>query len=115
MGQPQNDFFFAIGAINVAFWLKKYLHLSNGQETDKKDKPCSRRTLKNFGRMLVTNHNSFEEMHRLCLLYLYLNIWMRMKYEGKNVNITYFNMAFDELKNRLHYIMGQDIVSWEHF
>lgn len=52
MQADKGVFFFAITAINVAFLMKKYFHLAEGQKMDQ-DEYCNRRALKNFCRLLV--------------------------------------------------------------
>lgn len=78
MAQPENDFYFALASINLAYWLKMYFHLSDDHKTGWKE--CSRSIMKKFGRMLASNPMTFVELHRQCLLYLYVKVWMRMKY-----------------------------------
>ena len=54
MEQDKAGFFFAITAINIAFFMKKYFHLADfeliGKETHLY---CSRRALKNFCKLLI--------------------------------------------------------------
>jgi len=97
----------------VAYWLKMYFHLSDDHEASWKK--CGRSTLKKFGRMLASNSMAFVEMHRLCLLYLYLKIWMRMKDEGRNITLSHFNDAFRELVERLQLTMKRNISNWDMF
>ena len=56
MEQDRSGFFFAITAINIAFYLKKYFHLADFLVARKDENVyCNRRALKNFCRLLVDN------------------------------------------------------------
>jgi hypothetical protein len=56
MEQDKAGFFFAITAINIAFFMKKYFHLADFLVPGKDDEIyCSRRALKNFCQLLVQN------------------------------------------------------------
>ena len=56
MEQDKAGFFFAITAINIAFFLKKYFHLADFLIPGKDSEVyCSRKALKNFCRLLVNN------------------------------------------------------------
>lgn len=56
MEQDKAGFFFAITAINIAFYLKKYFHLADFLVPGKDHAVyCNRKALKNFTRLLVDN------------------------------------------------------------
>ena len=56
MEQDKAGFFFAITAINIAFFMKKYFHLAEFLVPGKDSQVyCNRRALKNFCRLLVDN------------------------------------------------------------
>jgi len=56
MEQDKAGFFFAITAINIAFFMKKYFHLADFLVPGKDEEIyCSRRALKNFCHLLVEN------------------------------------------------------------
>ncbi len=56
MEQDRSGFFFAITAINIAFYLKKYFHLADFLVAGKDlNVYCNRRALKNFCKLLVDN------------------------------------------------------------
>lgn len=61
MEQDKAGFFFAITAINIAFFMKKYFHLADFLVAGKdEDVYCSRRALKNFCVLLVENEQAYE-------------------------------------------------------
>jgi hypothetical protein len=56
METDKAGFFFAITAINIAFFMKKYFHLADFLLVGKDIQVyCNRRALKNFCRMLLDN------------------------------------------------------------
>lgn len=56
MEKDKAGFFFAITAINIAFWMKKYFHLADFLVPHKDIAVyCNRRALKNFCRLLLDN------------------------------------------------------------
>lgn len=56
MEQDKAGFFFAITAINIAFYMKKYFHLADFLEPIKDARVyCNRRALKNFCAILAGN------------------------------------------------------------
>jgi hypothetical protein len=64
MEKDKAGFFFAITAINIAFYLKKYFHLADFLVPGKDAADyCDRRALKNFCRVLVDREEAYEDMH----------------------------------------------------
>jgi hypothetical protein len=60
MEHDKANFFFAITAINLAFYMKKYFHLADFLIPDKDvEVYCNRRALKNFCRLLQTNEHAY--------------------------------------------------------
>ena len=60
MEKDKAGFFFAITAINIAFYLKKYFHLADFLVSGKDAQVyCSRKALKNFCRLLEDNEESY--------------------------------------------------------
>lgn len=117
MSEEKNDFFFAVSSINISFFMKKYFHLSDYLKSELDNKEyCNRRTLKNFCRLLVSNRNAYNDLHRLFLLYFYHTVWMGMKNEGRNITLLNFNEAFDRLKDKIVTVFNQrDYEAWVIF
>jgi hypothetical protein len=60
--------------------MKKFFHLSDFLKVElDRYEYCSRLTLKNFCRLLVSNRKVYADLHRMFLLYFYHTIWMNMK------------------------------------
>ena len=60
MEQDKAGFFFAITAINLAFYMKKYFHLADFLIPQKDvETYCNRRALKNFCRLLTDNEENY--------------------------------------------------------
>lgn len=60
MENDKAGFFFAITAINIAFFMKKYFHLADFLQPGKDvDVYCDRRAFKNFCRMLLNNGETY--------------------------------------------------------
>lgn len=77
MEQDKAGFFFAITAINIAFFMKKYFHLADFLVPGKDSQVYgSRKALKNFCQLLVDNENSYFEIHEHALKYFYNNLWV---------------------------------------
>jgi hypothetical protein len=61
MEHDKAGFFFAITAINIAFFMKKYFHLADFLQVGKDIHIyCDRRALKNFCRMLLDNSDTYK-------------------------------------------------------
>lgn len=77
MEQDKAGFFFAITAINIAFYLKKYFHLADFLVPGKDQQTyCSRKALKNFCRLLTDNEQTYYEVHEILLKDFYNNLWL---------------------------------------
>lgn len=64
MEKDKAGFFFAITAINIAFFMKKYFHLADFLVPGKDIADyCNRRALKNFCRVLLDREEAYEDMH----------------------------------------------------
>lgn len=88
MGKEDNEFFFAVTAINIAFFMKKFFHLADylQPELDQQEY-CNRRSLKNFIGLITQERNTYFELHRIFLCYFYLHIWKK----GKKKTLLNFN------------------------
>jgi hypothetical protein len=77
MEKDKGGFFFAITAINIAFFMKKYFHLADYllPEWDK-NVYCDRRALKNFCQLLTSDEEIYMNMHELFLREFYLKKWV---------------------------------------
>ena len=64
MEQDKGGFFFAITAINIAFYMRKYFHLADFLVPGKDAEDyCCRRALKNFCRLLAEDENAYFDIH----------------------------------------------------
>lgn len=77
MENDKGNFFFAITAINICFFMKNYFHLSSSLiPVRDKDQYCDRRGLKNFCKMIVADQESFSKMHECFLIWFYKEKWL---------------------------------------
>ena len=61
MEKDKAGFFFAITAINIAFYMKKYFHLADFLVPNKDASVyCNRKALKNFCQLLVDNEYAYH-------------------------------------------------------
>ena len=78
MEKDKANFFFAITAINIAFFMKKYFHLADYLTAERdSEEYCNRRALKNFCMIIVSERNTYEQMHELFLKYFYEQLWLK--------------------------------------
>ena len=94
MEQDKAGFFFAITAINIAFFMKKYFHLADFLVPGKDSQTyCSRKALKNFCQLLIDNESAYFEIHEHALKYFYNNLWVPAQ-KNNAQTLLQFNSLF---------------------
>lgn len=77
MERDKAGFFFAITAINIAFFMKKYFHLADFLEVGKDIAVyCNRRALKNFCRLQLEDEETYLKLHEEFLTHFFLKLWV---------------------------------------
>ena len=98
MEKDTGNFFFAITAINIIFFLKKYFHLADflvpGRDSEDY---CNRRALKNFSRVFTNDGTFLKMIHEKLLLYFYDNIWLPAQKKHADT-LLQFNNLFEVLQ-----------------
>jgi ELMO domain-containing protein len=108
MEKDKAGFFFAITAINIAFWMKKYFHLADFLVAGKDIAVyCNRRALKNFCRLLTDNEEAYMDMHELFLAYFYTKLWVGAQSKN-NQTLLQFNQLFEQLINLIKSIFENE-------
>lgn len=100
MEKDKGGFFFAITAINVAFLMKKYFHLTDGKGVEQGEL-CDRRGLKNFCRLLVDREEAYLDLHETFLSHFYLFIWLAAEPGKGTPTLLQFNELFAILAKQI--------------
>lgn len=78
MEKDRGNFFFAITAINISFFMKKYFHLADFLVPGRDEHEyCNRRALKNFCQVITSERYTYEKMHELFLKHFYNDLWLK--------------------------------------
>jgi hypothetical protein len=97
MESDKANFFFAITAINIAFFMKKYFHLADFLVAGKDIAIyCNRRALKNLCRILTDQEEAYLDMHDLFLTHFYTKLWLTAQKQNTET-LLQFNALFDQL------------------
>ena len=101
----ESDFLFGITSINISFFIKKYFHLIRGLSM-KSSKPqvCSRKTLKNFARILANERVTETEIYNRLYVFLMRRvflIWKRMRKFNPDLLLIHFDAAILALKREV--------------
>jgi ELMO domain-containing protein len=97
MEKDRAGFFFAITAINIAFFMKKYFHLADFLLPGKDAADyCNRRALKNFCRLMVSREQAYEDLHEVFLRYFYTRLWVPAQRQNTET-LLQFNSLFNHL------------------
>lgn len=116
METDKANFFFAITAINIAFFMKKYFHLADFLVAGKDIAVyCNRRALKNLCRMLIDQEEAYLEMHELFLTHFYTKIWLSAQRENTET-LLQFNSLFERLTQLIRRTMEeQELLDFKDF
>ena len=101
METDKGNFFFALTAINIAFWMKKYFHLADDLIVGRDENEyCNRRALKNFCRVIISERFTYEQMHEMFLKHFYNDMWVPTQNRHPEM-LLQFNSLFEELKKKI--------------
>ena len=101
MERDKAGFFFAITAINIAFFMKKYFHLADFLVPGKDiEVYCNRRAFKNFNRVITSDSEAYQEIHETLLRQFYTRIWVPAS-ANNNQTLLQFNSLFEQLTGAL--------------
>lgn len=98
MSEDEEKFIFAITAVNVTFYLKKYFHLADFLDF-KHDRReiCSRKALKNFARLLSKMPDLLDELHCFLLTRVFEE-WLGILRTNFKINLLEFDRGFNIVK-----------------
>lgn len=114
MERDRGGFFFAITAINLAFLMKKYFHLSEGKGVEQGEL-CNRRGLKNFCRLLLDREEAYMELHETFLSHFYLLIWLGVE-DSSGSPLLQFNQLFGILGRQIKETFESgELLDFKHF
>ena len=114
MSTDPGQFFFAITAINIAFFMKKYFHLANDLIPERDEHEyCNRRALKNFCLIIVSERFTYEQMHEMFLKHFYLDTWVAASKTHPNT-LLQFNILFEGLKKKIREVFESNTINDFH-